>query len=154
LATGKRGKDTNLRILLYFGDLLSKYGDFRIKTILKIWLLWCIYFFHKKFFVSVSLDCFGHQKLKIHPCSPTNPKNKFFLKYIYIYKSLQVWSPSLCFSFSKILLARQNGATHLDFAKNAVLAITFGFHQTSNQSFSFQFCEVKWIGWKSSKRGL
>jgi hypothetical protein len=29
----------------------------------------------------------------------------------------------------------------LDFAKNAVLAITFSSHQTMNQSFSFQFCE-------------
>jgi hypothetical protein len=113
-----------------------------------------LFFSQKILCVSVT-GLFWSPKTENSPLLTHKPKKQILFKiYIYIYKSLQVWSPSLCFSFSKILLARQNGATHLDFAKNAVLAITFGFHQTSNQSFSFQFCEVKWIGWKSSKRGL
>jgi hypothetical protein len=45
------------------------------------------------------------------------------------------------------LLARQNGATYLDFAKNAVLAITISSHQTKMRTKGFLFNFVKKVDW-------
>jgi hypothetical protein len=42
LATDHIGKWKILRILQYFGNLSSKYDDFR-KIFLQIWQLWCIF---------------------------------------------------------------------------------------------------------------
>ncbi len=67
LATDHIGKWKILRSLLYFGNLLFKYDDFR-KIFLQIWQLWRISS-TRILCMSCALDFifFGHQVAKTHP---------------------------------------------------------------------------------------
>jgi hypothetical protein len=75
----KLERKENLRILLYSGNLLSKYGDFSLNS-QEIWRLWHFLspsnliawqFFHQNALYESHCISFGHQFMKI--CSPKKP---------------------------------------------------------------------------------